>query len=299
MGPSLHTRNQTAVKAVVEACGSAPKKAKSIASAGKVMASVFWDAKEILLIDYLEKCRTLTDFHLFPHLKKFVSGKGFASNEEVERAVDEYFNSLPDSHFQERILILEKHWTKFVEVKREIMPPQQRTNTSRWIQVDAMVAELEWSRDLSQTIVHVDMDMFYAAVEMLDRPELRDVPMAVGTLSMLSTSNYVARKFGVRAAMPGFIGRKLCPQLVLVPHNFEKYKAASRQVQAILREYDPQLNTVSLDEAYLNISQYLEVLRREILSCSGHLRMLKFNGKIKTFPKFPNAIPNQPVLNIY
>jgi Transposase. len=149
----------------VEAGGSAPKKAKSIASAGKFFANVFWDAKEILLIDYLKKGRTVTgkyysnfldqlngkicekrpsfkkkkiifqqdnttahksvlpmgklldlrynllghpiyspdlapDFHLFPNLK-FVSGKHLASNEEVERALDVYFYSLPDSHFQE------------------------------------------------------------------------------------------------------------------------------------------------------------------------------------------------------
>lgn len=167
----------------VEVGGSAPKKAKSIASAGKVMASVFWDAKGILLIDYLAKGRTITgeyysnlldqldtkirekrpglkkkkiifhqdnapvhkgalamgklrdlrydlldhppyspdlapsDFHLFPNLKKFVSGKRFASNEEVERAVDEYFHNLPDSHFREGILMLEKRWIKCVELK--------------------------------------------------------------------------------------------------------------------------------------------------------------------------------------
>jgi DNA polymerase kappa len=55
------------------------------------------------------------------------------------------------------------------------------------------------------------MDMFYAAVEIRDRPELADVPVAIGSESMISTANYVARKFGVRSAMPGFIGKKLCP----------------------------------------------------------------------------------------
>lgn len=66
-------------------------------------------------------------------------------------------------------------------------------------------------RELSRTWMHIDMDMFYAAVEIRDRPELAKVPMAVGGEGMLSTANYEARKFGVRSAMPGFIGRKLCP----------------------------------------------------------------------------------------
>ena len=63
------------------------------------------------------------------------------------------------------------------------------------------------------------MDMFYAAVEIRDNPSLVGKPVAIGTMSMISTANYVARKFGVRSAMPGFIGRQLCPDLVLIPVN--------------------------------------------------------------------------------
>jgi DNA polymerase kappa len=72
------------------------------------------------------------------------------------------------------------------------------------------------------------MDMFYAAVEIRDWPELADVPLAIGDSSMISTANYEARKFGVRSAMPGFIAWKLCPKLVFVPCNFDKYKAVSQ-----------------------------------------------------------------------
>lgn len=81
--------------------------------------------------------------------------------------------------------------------------------------------------------------------------------MAVGSNSMLSTSNYVARKFGVRAAMPGFIGKKLCPELIIVPCNFDKYKAVSSQIGAIFEQYDPNFCPMSLDEAYLDITDYL------------------------------------------
>ncbi|XP_030647710.1 DNA polymerase kappa [Chanos chanos] len=125
-------------------------------------------------------------------------------------------------------------------------------------EVYKLSAELEMRRDLSRVIVHVDMDAFYAAVEMRDCPELRDKPMAVGSMSMLSTSNYHARRFGVRAAMPGFIAKRLCPNLVIVPTNFDKYRAVSSQVREIFSDYDPHFLPMSLDEAYLDITDHLE-----------------------------------------
>jgi len=124
-------------------------------------------------------------------------------------------------------------------------------------EADKVVEKLRVERDLSRTIVHVDMDMFYAAVEMKDNPRLSNVPMAVGGMGMLSTSNYLARKFGVRAAMPGFIAKKLCPQLVIVPSNMEKYAQVAEVVRGVFREYDPNFAPMSLDEAYLDISHML------------------------------------------
>lgn len=82
--------------------------------------------------------------------------------------------------------------------------------------------------------------------------------MAVGGMGMLSTSNYAARKFGVRAGMPGFIGKKLCPDLVLVKPNFKRYKEISEVVRGVFREYDPNFSPMSLDEAYLDITDHLE-----------------------------------------
>ncbi|XP_046546456.1 DNA polymerase kappa-like [Haliotis rubra] len=125
-------------------------------------------------------------------------------------------------------------------------------------EANRLLEELEMSRDLSHTIVHVDMDAYYAAVEMRDNPSLRDKPMAVGGNSMLSTSNYHARKYGVRAAMPGFIAKKLCPHLVLVNPNYEEYTAVSKQVREILADYDPNFSPMSLDEAYLDITKHLK-----------------------------------------
>ncbi|NWQ97323.1 POLK polymerase, partial [Burhinus bistriatus] len=146
------------------------------------------------------------------------------------------------------------------------------------LQVDKLVIELEQSRNLSSTIVHIDMDAFYAAVEMRDNPELKDKPVAVGSMSMLSTSNYHARRFGVRAAMPGFIAKKLCPHLTIVPLNFEKYGQVSKEVRKILAEYDPNFMPVGLDEAYLNITEHLE----ERLNWPEEKRRFFFNTESTT-----------------
>jgi DNA polymerase kappa len=101
------------------------------------------------------------------------------------------------------------------------------------------------------------MDMFYAAVEIRDNPELADKPIAVGDSSMISTANYIARKFGVRSAMPGFIGKKICPDLIFVPHHGEKYKAVGKVFRAIIEEYDPEFESMGLDEANLDVTRYL------------------------------------------
>ncbi|XP_014663907.1 PREDICTED: DNA polymerase kappa-like [Priapulus caudatus] len=122
----------------------------------------------------------------------------------------------------------------------------------------SLVEVLQATRDLNRTIVHIDMDAFYASVEMRDNTDLRSVPMAVGGMSMLSTSNYLARRYGVRAGMPGFIAKKLCPELVIVNTHFEKYREVAAQVREIFNEYDPGFCGMGLDEAYLDLTDHLE-----------------------------------------
>lgn len=124
--------------------------------------------------------------------------------------------------------------------------------------MDAKASKLESKRtDMSRIIVHMDMDMFFAAVEMRDDPKLASVPMAVGSYSMLSTSNYEARKFGVRAGMAGFIAKELCPKLVIKTVDMKKYIAASRQVMSIVAQYDPEYRSASVDEAYMDLTEYV------------------------------------------
>ena len=106
-------------------------------------------------------------------------------------------------------------------------------------------------------IIHLDMDCFYAAVEMRERPELAGQPIAVGGGSrrgVVTTCNYEARKFGVRSAMPGFQARERCPHLVFLPVRFDLYRAESAKIRQILRDYSPLMEPLSLDEAYLDVT---------------------------------------------
>ncbi|EPS43910.1 hypothetical protein H072_2164 [Dactylellina haptotyla CBS 200.50] len=134
----------------------------------------------------------------------------------------------------------------------------EKQDTSKdFKKTDELIAALELDRDLSQIVVHVDCDAFYASVEELDHPEFKKVPMAVGK-GVLTTCNYEARKFGCRSGMAGHIALKLCPQLIFLPLNFTKYNAKAKEVREILARYDPRFEAASCDEAYLNITKYLE-----------------------------------------
>jgi DNA polymerase-4 len=109
----------------------------------------------------------------------------------------------------------------------------------------------------SRRIIHIDMDCFYAAVEMRERPDLAHRPIAVGGASgrgVLTTCNYPAREFGVRSAMPVFQARQRCPQLIILPVRSELYRAVSQEVRAIFARYTTLIEPLSLDEAYLDVS---------------------------------------------
>lgn len=137
--------------------------------------------------------------------------------------------------------------------------------------IDTQVSVLEASIDLSQYIMHIDCDAFYASVEELDRPELKHVPMGVG-IGVLTTANYAARKFGVRSAMPNYIAKKLCPELVCVPLNFEKYISKAGEIREILARADPNYQAASLDEAYLNITEYVHTMNLPVDQVVAELR---------------------------
>ncbi|AGA27460.1 DNA polymerase IV [Singulisphaera acidiphila] len=112
--------------------------------------------------------------------------------------------------------------------------------------------------DRQRKIIHVDMDAFYASVEQRDNPELRGRPVAVGgsrERGVVAAASYEARRFGVRSAMPSVIAKRKCPELIFVKPRFDVYRAVSQQIRTIFAEYTPLIEPLSLDEAYLDVTE--------------------------------------------
>lgn len=167
-------------------------------------------------------------------------------------------------------------------------------------------------------IIHIDMDAFYASVEQLDHPNLRGKPLAVGGNSsrgVVSAASYEARKYGVRSAMSGVLAAKLCPDLIFVKPRFDRYKQISKKIRAIFLEYSDLVEPLSLDEAYIDVTENKKeltsasVIAREIrerifkqlqLTASAGISINKFMAKVASDFHKPNGqktIPPAEVLS--
>ena len=107
------------------------------------------------------------------------------------------------------------------------------------------------------------MDMFFAQVEIRDNPKLGAVPVAVGNAAMIQTSNYIARKFGVKAGMPGYIAKKLCPELIFIQPDYVKYKIDCEKIRQVLEAIDPEFESLGYDEASLDVTDYIRMNQLE------------------------------------
>ncbi|GAA5647275.1 MULTISPECIES: DNA polymerase IV [Vibrio] len=160
----------------------------------------------------------------------------------------------------------------------------------------------------ARKIIHIDMDCFFAAVEMRDNPHYRNRPLAVGghekQRGVISTCNYEARRFGVRSAMPTARALKLCPQLLVVPGRMEVYKQVSAHIRAIFARYTDKIEPLSLDEAFLDVSEcslchgsatlIAEAIRQDIwtelqLTASAGVAPIKFLAKVASDLNKPNG----------
>ncbi len=166
-------------------------------------------------------------------------------------------------------------------------------------------------------IIHVDMDAFYASVEQMDHPELRGKPIAVGgskERGVVAAASYEARAFGVRSAMPSVIAARKCPDLIFVKGNFERYKEISQQIRTIFYDYTDLVEPLSLDEAYLDVTENkvnnpsASLIAKEIrqrikdeigLTASAGVSINKFTAKIASDINKPNGqktIPPEEVI---
>ncbi|WP_338028505.1 DNA polymerase IV [Gottschalkia acidurici] len=154
-------------------------------------------------------------------------------------------------------------------------------------------------------MIHLDMDAFYASVEEVDNPKLKGLPVIVGGQSehgVVTTANYHARRYGVHSAMPGFIARQRCPNGQFLPVRMERYKEVSRQVFGILYEIADLIEPVSIDEAYLDVSNIeknpleiveeikYKVLKETGLTMSRGISYNKFLAKLASDWNKPNGI---------
>lgn len=156
-------------------------------------------------------------------------------------------------------------------------------------------------------IIHVDMDAFYAAVEQLDDPHLKGLPLAVGggeKRGVVSAASYEARNYGVKSAMSGALAARLCPDLIFVKPRFERYKELSQQIRRIFYDYSDLVEPLSLDEAYIDVTQnkkglpsatlIAEDIRSRIynevgLTASAGISINKFIAKVASDYHKPNG----------
>ncbi len=164
---------------------------------------------------------------------------------------------------------------------------------------------MEYSKE--RKIIHIDMDAFYASVEQMDNAELRGKPVAVGGSAIrgvISAASYEARKFGVRSAMSGVQAKKKCPDLLFVTPRFDRYKEISKKIQTIFLDYTNLVEPLSLDEAYLDVTENKKgnpsatLLAKEIreriykevgLTASAGISVNKFVAKIASDYNKPNG----------
>lgn len=156
-------------------------------------------------------------------------------------------------------------------------------------------------------IIHIDMDAFYASVEQMDNPALRGKPVAVGgseNRGVVSAASYEARKFGVRSAISGVLAKKYCPEIIFVRPRFDRYKEISNKIHKIFHEYTDLVEPLSLDEAYLDVTQNkkgnpsasllaqeirMRILNEVGLSASAGISVNKFVAKIASDVNKPNG----------
>lgn len=169
-------------------------------------------------------------------------------------------------------------------------------------------SKASWKHNNMRKIIHIDMDAFYASVELRERPDLRHLPVVISShhpRAVIAAASYPAREFGLRSAMSMSQARKLCPQVVIIEPNFEKYRAISAQIHSIFQQYTTLIEPLSLDEAYLDVTENLkqiasatevamhireDIFRQTGLTASAGVAPNKFLAKVASDWNKPNGL---------
>ncbi|KPA85344.1 putative DNA polymerase kappa [Leptomonas pyrrhocoris] len=234
--PSQSSSAERRTAATVAGAGTLPTSAKTSSSSSSAAPQVivFDNTKAGLQAVDKEKTEAL--------IREISKDSSFYQNEERK--------AKNRQRHVEALLVKTRHYEANVEGRPDVFRKVQR-------EVADLEATIESHREFDHVYVHMDMDMFFAAVEMKKNPHYASLPLGIGGMGMLSTTNYVARQYGVRSGMPGFIGLRLCPELIIVPSDFPAYRVESEKFKAVVRTYDPSAHGLGMDEIMLCLNEYL------------------------------------------
>ncbi|CEH16375.1 Predicted DNA damage inducible protein [Ceraceosorus bombacis] len=225
--------------------------------------------------------RKMQDEEALARLRKRMAGPS-SGKAGLAKDQDEINKIIYEASKGSRFFLKEKETSERIERQIESMLADKDDIMSRVLpdsvewrnqekKVDVMIRDLEATRDLSRVVVHADMDFFYGACELKRDPSLTGKCFGVGH-GVLVTCSYEARAFGVRSGMAGHIAKALCPHIILVDNDMKHYIETSEKVMAVMHEYDPTMAQASLDEAYLDITEYCESNRVDADEAVARLR---------------------------
>ncbi|EJD75452.1 CBR-POLK-1 protein [Loa loa] len=208
------------------------------------------------------------------------TGMAGIDKEHVQKIINE--NTSPDfeEYAKKKKVRIDAKIKRYQNIAAKFTPHQILQAQA---EMDVLVGILEEERDLSRYAVHVDMDAFYASVEMRDDPSLRHIPMAVGSNSMLPVQAFFLEyiklcrsSFWCPLRYAWFYCKKLCPHLKIISGSFEKYREASSVARKIFRDYDPDFHADGLDEAYINLTTYIQ---NRFLTGSAEHERIRYMGE--------------------